>query len=126
MEFRDLLSKYNEYVELSRNSFIGRKLSPSHIEDENQSVKWNREFVEQHNKKIDNQTKQHRTKVNKAFNGYVDSVLDLISSELNCSREMAAEVYDYIYDIRDWDYEEDRLDAVEDVVELIKRVKEEF
>ena len=126
MEFRDLLSKYNEYVELSRNSFIGRKLSPSHIEDENQSVKWNREFVEQYNKKIDNQTKQHRTKVNKAFNGYVNSLLDLIASELNCSEDMAVEIYDYVYSIRDWEYEEDKLDAIEDVVRLIQRVKEEL
>ena len=126
MEFRDLLSKYNEYVELSRNSFIERKLHPSHIEDENQSVKWNREFVEQYNKKIDNQIKQHRAKANAAFNEYIDSVLDLISSEVNCSRDMAVEIYDYVYEIRDWDYEEDRLDAIEDVVELIKNIKKEF
>lgn len=126
MEFRDLLSKYNEYIELNRNSFTQRKLPSSHIEDENQSVKWNREFVEQHNKGIDNQIKQRRAKINKAFNGYIDSVLDLISSEVNCSRDMAVEIYDYVYEIRDWDYEEDKLDAIEDVVELIKRVKEEI
>lgn len=125
MEFRDLLSKYNEYVELSRNSFIGRKLSPSHIEDENQSVKWNREFVEQHNKNIDNQIKRHRTEANKAFSSYINGVLDFISSEVNCDRDMAVEIYDYVYEIRDWDYEEDKLDAIEGIVELIKRAKKE-
>ena len=94
------------------------------IEDENQSVKWNREFVEQHNKKIDNQRNQHRAKINKAFDNYIDSILDLISSKLNCSREMAVEIYDYVYDIRDWDgMEESKLDAIDDVVELIKKVR---
>ena len=123
MEFRDLLDKYNEYVKLSMNSFTGRKLNSSHIEDENQSVKWNREFVEQHNKNIDNQIKQNRTRVNKAFSSYINGVLDLISSEVNCDRDMAVEIYDYVYEIRSWDYEEDKLDAIEGIVELIKKVR---
>lgn len=127
MEFIDLLSKYKEYVEIRRNPFRGTKLHISHIEDENQSVKWNREFVEQYNKNIDNKIKQYRAKVNKTFNEYINSIVDLISSELNCSEDMAVEIYDYVYDIRDWDgQEEDKLYAIEDVVELIKRVKEEI
>lgn len=127
MEFIDLLSKYKEYVEIRRNPFRETKLHISHIEDENQSVKWNREFVEQYNKNIDNKIKQYRAKVNKTFNEYINSIVDLISSELNCSEDMAVEIYDYVYDIRDWDgKEEDKLYAIEDVVELIKRVKEEI
>ena len=127
MEFRDLLSKYNEYVSISRNSFVGTELSYFHIEDENQSVKWNREFVENHNKNVDNKRKQYRKKLNKAFNGYIDSILDLISSELNCSGEMAVKIYDYVYNIRDWDgMEEYKLDAVEGLVELIKRIRDDI
>lgn len=123
MEFRDLLDKYNEYVKLSTNSFTERKLNSSHIEDENQSVKWNREFVEQYNKKIDNQREQNRKKTNKAFSSYINGVLDLISSEVNCDRDMAVEIYDYVYEIRSWDYEEDKLDAIEGIVELIKKAR---
>lgn len=124
MEFRDLLDKYNEYIKLSINSPTRRKLNSSHIEDENQSVKWNREFVEQYNKNIDNQRKQNTTRINKAFSDYINGVLDFISSEVNCDRDMAVEIYDYVYEIRSWDYEEDKLDAIEGIVELIKKVKE--
>ena len=126
MEFRDLIDKYNEYINLRRTRFTETRLPSTHIEDENQSVKWNREFVENHNKLVEKHIEQYRRKVNKTFNDYIASILDSISSEINCSIEMAAEIYDYVYGIREWDdQEEDKLDAIEELVDLIKRVKGE-
>ena len=126
MEFRDLIDKYNEYINLRRTRFTETRLPSTHIEDENQSVKWNREFVENHNKLVEKHIEQYRRKVNKTFNDYIASILDSISSEINCSIEMAAEIYYYVYGIREWDdQEEDKLDAIEELVDLIKRVKGE-
>jgi hypothetical protein len=129
MDFRDLLCGYYKYCELrcSQPRVVGKKLSKSHIEDENQSVKWNREFVEQHNKDIDNQLKQHREKINKAFNDYIDSIIKAIMDELNCDSDTAVKIYDYVYGLRDWeDGEEDKLDAIEELVELIKDIREDI
>lgn len=103
MEFRELIDKYNEYINLRQTRFTETRLPSTHIEDENQSVKWNREFVEQHNKLVEKHMAQYRRKINKAFDDYIDSVLDLISSEVDCSREMAIAIYDYVYSVREWD-----------------------
>lgn len=127
MDFRDLLSGYDKYCELkySQPKVVGKKLSESHIEDENQSVKWNREFVEQHNKDIDKQLGRYREKINKAFNDYINSIIEAIMDELNCDLGTAVKIYDYVYDLRDWDdIEGDKLDAIEELVELIKDIKE--
>ena len=124
MEFRDLISKYNEYLDIRATRFKEKKLSDSHIEDENQSVKWNREFVEQYNKKVDAHRYQLQTKIRKAYDNYIDSILDLISSELTCDINVAVAIYDYVYGIKDWDgEEEDKLDAIEEIVELIKNIR---
>lgn len=125
MEFRDVISKYDEYLEIRRIRPTGKKLPEGHIEDENQSVKWNREFVEQYNKKVNQERYNLMAKANKAYRKYTDGILDLISSELNCDQDTAIKIYNYVYEQRDWDdIEEDKLDAIEELVELIKDIKE--
>lgn len=46
-----LLVEYDKAMQLSTRPVGIQKLPFNYIEDENQSVKWNREFVEENNKK---------------------------------------------------------------------------
>lgn len=125
MEFRDLLDKYDKYLEIRQLRPIKKTLPEGYVVDENQSVKWNREYVEQHNKEAKQERYNLMAKANKAYKNYTDSILDLISSELNCDIDTSIKIYNYVYEQRDWDdQEEDKLDAIEEAVELIKDIRE--
>ena len=125
MEFRDLLDKYDKYLEIRQLRPIKKTLPEGYVVDENQSVKWNREYVEQHNKEAKQERYNLMAKANKAYKNYTDSILDLISSELNCDMDTSIKIYNYVYEQRDWDdQEEDKLDAIEEAVELIKDIRE--
>lgn len=125
MEFRDLLDKYDKYLEIRQLRPIKKTLPEGYVVDENQSVKWNREYVEQHNKEAKQERYNLMAKANKAYKNYTDSILDLISSELNCDIDTSIKIYNYVYEQRDWDdQEEGKLDAIEEAVELIKDIRE--
>ena len=57
------LAKYEEYLNFCCRPTT-RKLRPDHIEDEDKSVKWNRQFIEDSNKKHDNEVKALNRKKN--------------------------------------------------------------
>lgn len=60
-----------------------KKLRPDHIEDENKSVKWNRQFVEDTNQKHDNEVKALNRKKNALRKEADDFVKYLICYELD-------------------------------------------
>jgi hypothetical protein len=60
-----------------------KKLRPDHIEDEDKSVKWNRQFVEENHKKHDNEVKALNRKKNSLRTEADDFVKYLICYELD-------------------------------------------
>ena len=60
-----------------------KKLRPDHIEDEDKSVKWNRQFVEDNHKKHDNEVKALNKKKNSLREEANDFVRYLICYELD-------------------------------------------
>ena len=60
-----------------------KKLRPDHIEDEDKSVKWNRQFVEDNHKKHDNEVKALNRKKNALKEEAADFVKYLICYELD-------------------------------------------
>ena len=122
MEFRDLIKLYEEYLKIGKQLSGKHFLTEYHIEDENQSVKWNREFIKTHNENLKREQAANRQKQLDAYNNYRNAILNAIRSELGCSKESAKKISEYINQ-RDYDYEAYRLDAIEELVELIKEVK---
>lgn len=122
MEFRDLIKLYEEYLQISRQLNGKTFLTTYHVEDENQSVKWNREFVETYNENLKRERAANRQKQLDAYNNYRNAILNAIQSELGCSKESAKKISEYINQ-RDYDYEAYRLDEIEELVELIKEVR---
>lgn len=122
MEFRDLIKLYEEYIRIGRQLSGKHFLTEYYIEDENQSVKWNREFVQTHNENLRKERAANKEKEIEAYNNYKNAILELIQNELKCSRESAQKICGYI-DQRDYDYEAYRLDEIEELVWLIKDVE---
>ena len=122
MEFRDLIKLYEEYIRISRQLSGKHFLTEYHIEDENQSVKWNREFIATHNENLKKERAANKEKEIEAYNTYKNAILSAIQDEVGCSRESARKICEYI-DQRDYEYESYRLDEIEELVELIKDVK---
>lgn len=69
----------NELIKIiEENSYFGEKLLPSnHIEDEEQSVRWNREYVEEFN----NEVKERKAKHSKFFNMLNDLYINTFIKE---------------------------------------------
>lgn len=122
MEFRDLIKLYEEYLQIGKQLGGKHFLTEYHIEDENQSVKWNREFIKTHNENLKREQAANRQKQLDAYNNYKNAILNAIQSELGCNEESAKKICDYI-DLRDYDYEAYKLDAIDELVWLIKEVR---
>jgi hypothetical protein len=76
------VAKYEECVNFSCRP-LTRKLRPDHIEDEDRSVKWNRQFVEDQNKKHDDEVKSLNRKKNALREEANDMVKFMICEELD-------------------------------------------
>lgn len=122
MEFGDLIKLYEEYIRIGRQLSGKHFLTEYHIEDENQSVKWNREFVQTHNENLRKERAANKEKEIEAYNNYKNAILELIQNELKCSRKSAESICEYI-DRRDYDYEAYRLDEIEELVCLINEIE---
>lgn len=59
-----------------------KKLNVNYIEDENKSVKWNREFVEKQNLKYEEEVKELNRKKNAARENVIKQLNNLVSKEL--------------------------------------------
>lgn len=81
ISWEDAIAKYAEYSTIPYRP-EGSKLPPTHIEDMDQSVRWNMQFVEDHNKKWDRAKKNLDNKRREIINQAQDMVKYLMCEEL--------------------------------------------
>lgn len=76
-----------------------RKVPGNYIFDEDKSVKWNREQVEQNHRAYDEAVKALNRLKNEAGNAFHNHVYDKICDEVghDLTREKAIKIYDYAY-----------------------------
>lgn len=101
-----------------------KKLPSNHIEDENKSVKWNREFVERNNNDFLKAVADTQRKRSLAMNEAENKIVKYIQKESKTSEKGAKAIFDMAYreghafglnDVKCW---------ICDLVELVKTCNE--
>ena len=81
-DWDEAVRRFNIYYDFKCTPTI-KKLRPDHIEDEDKSVKWNRQFVEDNHKKHDNEVKALNRKKNALREDAINFTKYLICFELD-------------------------------------------
>lgn len=97
MDWDDIQREFDRVNEMSCKPVGLQKYKVGHIFDENRSVKWNREKLEEENKKYNDEVARLNTEKNKGFCRANDLVYQKIREEVGhgLSEHAAAVIFNY-------------------------------
>lgn len=116
---------------ITENSYFREKLLPSnHIEDEEQSVRWNREYVEEFNKNVKERKLKHTKFINLLDDIYEDTFINESIEDNSIFKDIPKEVFKILYrkayedghsygfnEVRNYFYDE--LSTFEDILKIL-------
>ena len=106
------------------NSAEARLLPEAYVFDENQSVKWNKEQVQQHNKQKREKDQELREAKVKAMQEAINLAGKYLAQEYNISEKVGVKVFNFARTAREGYYNaEDILDYAEELCNLFKEDK---
>lgn len=114
------------YLKAQKEVTRPKKLPTSYIEDEDKSVKWNREFVEKHNRKAEELYETQMKAQRNAWSNYYNSQKEYIKSEIGASDYGASEIINFISNHFDGEGLQYELEHLEELVSIIKYMKEDY
>lgn len=94
-DLEELFDDYKKACELPTKPSSIKRLPANHIEDENKSVKWNKEFVESNNKRYLETLSEKQRNRSLAMNQAQDQIVNYIRRELKISVNAAKRVLEY-------------------------------
>lgn len=120
---------------ITENSYFREKLLPSnHIEDEEQSVRWNREYVEEFNKNVKERKLKHTKFINLLNDIYEDTFINESIEDNSLFKDIPKEVFKILYrkayedghsygfnEVRNYFYDE--LSTFEDILKVLNENK---
>lgn len=120
---------------ITENSYFKEKLLPSnHIEDEEQSVRWNREYVEEFNKNVKERKLKHTKFINLLNDIYEDTFINESIEDNSLFKDIPKEVFKILYrkayedghsygfnEVRNYFYDE--LSTFEDILKVLNENK---
>lgn len=100
MDWDDIQREFDQVNEMSCKPVGLQKYKVRHIFDENMPVKWNREKLEEENKKYNDEVARLNTEKNKGFCRVNDLVYQKIREEVGhgLSEHAAAVIFNYAYE----------------------------
>ena len=100
MDWDDIQREFDRANAMSCKPAGMQKYKAGHIFDENMSVKWNRDKLEEENKKFQNEVSRLNTAKNKALLAVHELVYQKIQDDVghNLSRTAAEKIFNYAYD----------------------------
>lgn len=101
-----------------------KKLHDKHIEDENKSVKWNKEFIVQNNEAYYKQNKARRDLQGEAISRLHQDFVMAVAYEHHIKEDEASLIYWHSYQEHHSSGFHDIIGGVDELVTLIEKVKE--
>lgn len=124
MEWDEIQSEFDRAYGMSCKPSGLQKYKAGHIFDENMSVKWNRDKLEEENKKFEDEVSRLNTAKNKAMLAVHELVYQKIQDDVghNLSRTAAEKIFNYAYDDKHaYGFHEVRWE-LERLVELVSEI----
>lgn len=124
-ELKKLYDEYKEACDMPTTPAGGKKLPANHIEDENKSVKWNREFVKANNDLYLATVSEMRRRRSLAMNKVQAEVEKYIMEYAEVSQKGAQKIFEFSYDRGHSDGIYSVFEWIETLVDLFEDCKEE-
>lgn len=97
LELRNLLQEYDEACNMPTRPTGIKNLPANHVEDENQSVKWNKEFVKQNNKAYQEAVAEVNRARDLARKNVIKKIYEYIMNEAGLKEKAARKIYEVAY-----------------------------
>lgn len=120
----ELIEEYKDAVNMRTKPEYIRKLPSNHIEDEEKSVKWNKEFVEENNKKYLEAVSEAQRKRSLEMNRVQKEIEKYIQKETKTSKEAAKYIFNFAYSQGKSDGIYSVCNWIEELIELINKCKD--
>lgn len=124
MDWDEIQNEFDRAYGMSCKPSGLQKYKAGHIFDENMSVKWNRDKLEEENKKFEGEVSRLNTAKNKALLAVHELVYQKIQDDVghNLSRTAAEKIFNYAYDDKHaYGFHEVRWE-LERLVELVSEI----
>lgn len=120
----ELMEEHRNAVNMRTKPEYIRKLTSNHIEDEEKSVKWNKEFVEENNKKYLEAVSEAQRKRSLEINRVQKEIEKYIQKETKTSKEAAKYIFDFAYSQGHSEGISSVCNWIEELIELINKCKD--
>lgn len=93
-----IVEGYQEKLQVNKEDYVTtRLLNEKHIEDPDQSVNWNKKFVEENNQQYRLETKQYRNASSEKQDTFESELIEAFASEEGLTIEEAKIIFAYAY-----------------------------
>lgn len=124
-ELKILCEDYEAAYSMPTKPSDMRTLSKYHIEDENKSVKWNREFAQSNNQKYFDRVSEMQREKSKYLNEVEKRIYEYIMKYSGVSQKGARKIFEFAYDLGHSDGIYSVFQWIESLVGLFESCKED-
>ena len=98
LELRELIDEYREACDMPIKPKEIKLLPENYIQDEDKSVKWNKEYVKQHNIKYQEEVHKINKERDLAIDFAIEEIKQYIIDEAKVTQKTAQKIFDFSYD----------------------------